>query len=105
MVKMSRAGRKALMFKAIMAHDRKHPGGCLTTAQMAHAAGLKSGSNVVKMLKEMEKFERVREVQIEPKYDCGYKVRAWQLVKLEQVALPERTIVINGVSWKFEGSK
>lgn len=102
MVRMSRAGRKALMFKAIMAHDRKHPNGCLTTSQMAHAAGLKSGSNVVKMLREMEAFERIRETFIEPKYGCGYTVRAWQLVHFEQMHLPPRTITINGVSWSRE---
>lgn len=102
MIKMSRAGRKAMMFKAMMAHDRKHPDGCLTTSQLAKGAGLKSGTNVVRMLKEMEDFNRVVEVEIEPKYGCGYTVRAWKLAKVEQMELPEGTIVINGVSWMRE---
>jgi len=99
MTRMSRAGRKSMMFKALMAHDRKHPTGALTTAQLARFAGLKSGTNVVMMLKEMEKFGRVEEVAIEPKYGCGYCVRAWKLVHEEQMTLPDEYIVINGVKW------
>ena len=99
MIRMSRAGRKALMFKALMAHDRKYKGGALTTAQLAHMAGLMSSSNVVAMLREMEKFGRVREVQIEPTYQCGYTVRAWTIVREEQMPLSDEYIVINGVKW------
>ena len=101
MVRMSRAGRKAMMFKALLAHDRKHRGGALTTAQLAHAAGLKSSTNVVNMLKEQEAFGRIKEVHIQPTYDCGYTVRAWAIADHEQLPLPDRFIVINGIRWNL----
>lgn len=94
MLKMSRVGRKALMFKAIMAHDRKHKGGALTTPQMAHAAGLMSSSNVLSMLRELEQSYVISEVQIEPTYQCGYTVRAWRITEVIQMPLPERYIKI-----------
>ncbi len=97
MVRMSRAGRKSMMLKAVMAHDRKHPSGCLATATLAHAAGLKSSSDVVKMLREMESQSRIIEVQFEPKHGCGYTVRGWALARWVNEPLPDRFIVIGNV--------
>lgn len=99
MIRMSRAGRKDLMLRALAAYNRKHKGGCLKTADLAHAAGLMSSSNVVKMLRELEQDGKVTEVSIEPYYNCGYTVRAWQLAQYKQMELPERYIVINGEKW------
>lgn len=105
MVKMSRAGRKALMLKALCYHDKRFKGGCLSTAKLAHAAGLKASTEVVKMLKEMAVTDIVREVQIEPHYQCGYTVRSWQLVRWEQSCLPPHEIVINGVKSVLDHSE
>jgi hypothetical protein len=86
-----------MMARAMAAHDRKHMDGCLTTAQLAHAAGLKSSSKVVAMLKELEASKYIIEVNIEPRYGCGYTVRAWKLAKWYNEPLPDRFIVIGGV--------
>lgn len=95
---MSRAGRKELMMKAIIAHDRKRPTGSLVTAKVAHAAGLKSSTEVVKMLRELAKDDLVVEVYIEPSYGCGYRVRAWKLARWSNQPLPDRFITIGGVA-------
>ena len=97
MIRMSRAGRKALMLGALQKHDRRYKGGCLTTAQLAHSAGLMSSTNVVNMLLELVADDKVREVQIEPTYGAGYTVRAWQIAQLKQMPLPDEYIVINGM--------
>jgi hypothetical protein len=102
MIRMSRAGRKALMLAALCRHDKRYPKGCMTTAKLAHAAGLMSSTEVVKMLREMASTDIVREVQIEPSYQCGYTVRAWQLVRWEQSSLPNDHIVINGTKYNRE---
>lgn len=100
MIRMSRAGRKALMLKAIKRHCAKYRGGYLPTAKVAHAAGLVSSTEVVKMLKELEADGLVKEAQIEPHYACGYTVRAWTLAVWEQIPLPERYIKINGINYR-----
>jgi len=102
-MKMSRAGRKSLMLSALCHHDKRYPRGCLTTAKLAHAAGLMSSTEVVKMLREMAKTDLIREVQIEPRYQCGYTVRAWQLVRWEQKPLPDHEILINGQRFLMSG--
>jgi len=100
---MNRAGRKSLMLNAISRHDRLHPLGCLTTPQLAKKAGLKSSSEVVKMLREIEMNGVIKEVSIEPKFGAGYTVRAWQMVKFNQMVLPDEYIVINGKSYRRDG--
>lgn len=97
MIRVSRAGRKAQFLTLIMAYDRKHPDGCLTTAQFARKVGLKSSSNIVSMLHEMAKSDRLIEVQIEPSCGCGYTIRAWKLAKWYNEPLPDRFIEIGGV--------
>lgn len=101
MIRMSRAGRKSLMCKAINAHDKRKKGGALTTPQMAHAAGLVSSTNVLSMLKEMEREGLIFEVQIEPTYQCGYTVRAWCVACWANLPLPPRFIKIahKGHEW------
>lgn len=98
MIRVSRVGRKAMMLKVLMAWDRKHPDGALTTAKLAHAVGLKSSSNVVAMLREMARDERVIEVQIAPTYNGKCCVRAWSLAKWYNEPLPDRFITIGGVN-------
>jgi len=102
---MNRAGRKGLMFKALSRHDRLYPTGCLTTAQLAHAAGLKASTDVVKMLRELAANEMVNELQIEPHYACGYTVRAWQMAKVHQMCLPEEYIIINGKNYRRDSGE
>lgn len=104
MIRMSRAGRKALMLGALQKHDRRYKGGCLTTAQLAHNAGLMSSTNVVNMLRELVAEDKIREVQTEPTYGAGYTVRAWQMVTWKQMSLPDRYILINGEKVKMEVS-
>lgn len=102
MIRVSRAGRKNMMLKVLKAHNAKWKNGAMTTAQVAHAVGLKSSTNVVKMLREMADDELIIEVLIEPYFYCGYTVRAWQLATWEQISLPDRTITINGITFSYE---
>jgi hypothetical protein len=102
---MDRAGRKSLMFRSLTRHDSLFPRGCLTTAKLAHKAGMRASSHVVKMLKEMEKDGLIREVKIEPHYACSYLVRAWQLVKMETVPLPDAHIIINGKNYRRDSGE
>jgi len=99
MIRMSRAGRKRLMLKAIEQHCKRFKGGYLPTSKVAHRAGLMSSTNVKNMLKEMESEGLIKSAQIEPFYDCGYTVVGWTLAQYEQMPLPERYIKINGVNW------
>jgi len=96
-MRMSRAGRKELMLKAICRHDKRHPRGSLQTAKVAHAAGLMSSTEVVKMLRELAEDGLIIETYIEPSYQCGYTIRAWQLARHETMPLPSKFITINGV--------
>ena len=105
MIRMSRAGRKALMLGALQKHDRKFKRGCLVTAKLAHAAGLMSSTEVVKMLREMVAEGLINEVQIEPSYSCGYTVRAWQMARWEQTELPNQYITINGKSYRRDNGE
>ena len=98
MIRMSRAGCKSLMLKVLAAHDKRHRNGALTTAKLAHGAGLMSSSNVVAMLKELEMDGLIFEVQIEPSYQCGYTVRAWAMEHWSNKPLPDRFITIGKVS-------
>lgn len=100
---MNRAGRKKLMYQALLRHDTQHPKGCLVTAKVAHAAGLKSSTAVVNMLREMEAEGLIVERTIQPFYECGYFVRAWQIAHYEQVPLPREFIIINGVKCNYAG--
>lgn len=106
MERMSRVGRKSLMLAALCRFDKKHPNGCMTTAKLARAAGLVMSTNVTNMLREMAKTELVKEVYVEPYYQCGYTVRAWQLVRWENLPLPSHDIIINGERYELnhEGS-
>jgi len=99
MIRMSRAGRKALMLKALQRHCKAFRGGYLTTPKLAHAAGLMSSTNVVNMLREMEKDGLIVGEMIEPFYDCGYVQQGWTLAVYKQMTLPERYILINGERW------
>lgn len=96
-MRMKRAGRKRLMLQAIQRHDKRYPRGSLVTAKVAHAAGLISSSEVVKMLRELAAEGLVIETQIEPTYQCGYTLRAWRLAHHEQMPLPSKFITINGI--------
>jgi len=102
---MNRAGRKELMLRALARHDRLYPTGCLTSSQLAHCAGLKSSSEVVKMLRELAADDRITEVLIEPYYACGYTVRAWQMAKFHQVSLPDEYIIINGKNYRRDSGE
>jgi len=101
-MRMSRAGRKELMYRALVRHDKRYPRAALPTAKLAHAAGLISSTEVVKMLRELVADGKVIECQTEPTYQCGYTVRAWALARMQQVALPDRVIVINRKSFFYE---
>jgi len=104
MVRMSRAGRKEMMYKAIAAHDRKHENGYLPVAKIAHAAGLKSSSEVRKMLYEMVEDGLIVDWMIEPYFEARYFVLGFALAKYEQTTyLDAGTIMINGVSYNRNG--
>lgn len=104
-MRMSRAGRKELMLKALQRHERKFRRGCLITSKLAHAAGLKSSTEVVKMLREMAENGLITEVQIELTYGAGYTQRAWQLARWEQQHLPDIYIVINGKQYRRDNGE
>lgn len=104
MIRMSRAGRKRLMLKALERFWMKNPTGFLPTPAVAHAAGLMSSTNVVNMLHELENDDLIVGRQIEPKAGCGYTVQAWSIARWEQKALPDdRYIMINGQYYNLRG--
>ena len=99
MIRMSRVGRKALMFGALQHHNYRYPKGALTTAKLAHHAGLISSTNVLNMLRELAAEGKIVECAIEPSYQCGYTVRAWRMPFYKQIPLPDNTITINGTKY------
>jgi len=98
MIRMSRAGRKRLLLKAIVEHDKRYHNGALTTAQAAHQAGLMSSTNVVNMLRELADAQEIVECYIGPSYQCGYTIRAWRVARWVNQPPPDRFINIGGVS-------
>lgn len=101
MVRMSRAGRQHQIFMAIIAYDKKYPSGSITTARVARKVGLKSSTYLKNILRHMAEIGLIKAVQIQPFYDCGYFVDAWQLARYEQTKLPDHEIIINGKSCRM----
>lgn len=104
MNRMSRVGRQRTALMVVMFHDKKNNGGCLTTGQIAKKMGIKSSTYLKNILRHMAEIGLIKLVQIEPRYQCGYFVDAWQYCRYEQASLPNHTIVINGQSMRmYEG--
>jgi hypothetical protein len=101
MQRMNRAGRQHRIYMAIIAYDKKHKGGAITTAQVAKKVGLKSSTYLKNILRHMAEIGLLKAVQIQPFYDCGYFVDAWQLARYEQTKLPDHEIIINGKSCRM----
>lgn len=101
MLRMSRAGRINQIHMAILRYDKRYPKGSITTAKIAKAIGVKSSTHLKNILRHMAEIGLITEVQIQPFYDCGYFVTAWQYVRYEQAKLPDHEIIINGQSMRM----
>ena len=100
-MRQSRAGRQHTMFMIIMRHESKYPTGSLTTAQIARKMGLKSSTYLKNILRHMVEIGLINAVKIQPFYDCGYTVDAWQFCRYEQTPLPDHQIIVNGKSCRM----
>lgn len=95
MLRMSRAGRKKLIKRALMQHLARVGDTGMTAGQLARKIGMKSSTDLKKMCKEMAEVDE----------EIGFKMLpdgVWRVAffPLKQVDFGERFFVINGTRRK-----
>lgn len=90
MLKISRAGRKAMLVKALRRQYYQKKSRWMTVGEVAHRIGMKSSTNIKEML-----WELVNEVD-EIMYSQDDDATRFGYCPKTQSPLPERFITING---------
>jgi len=98
---MDRAGRKKQIIRVVKEWDNRKRGATMNMGMIGHRIGLRPSSHLRGILDEMVKSGDLCEVSTEPNRH-GQTFRAWRLQRWEQMPLPERYILINGVSVKVQ---
>jgi SOS-response transcriptional repressor LexA len=100
MKRLGRAGRKRVILEVLADAKKKRPRSGFSSGEIARRMGIRSSTYLRDLLHELEDDGRVERLSSKPRNGVGDEFPLWRIAVLEQTSLPERFIIINGMSMR-----